>query len=143
MEENLIFQICDHCERTNCDAPHWMQHGHDEIPAAKRTKAQHQGQLQFLPCQGRQLHATLYRRYPGSQKSRVDDFNFFQELRIVEGTEAADDYFCADDAVETRTQFPNSLADEPEASGDFNLFDDQISDDEEVGVSSFHRAKQI
>lgn len=57
----------------------------------------------------------------------------------MEGTEAADDYFCADDAVETRTQFPNSLADEPEASGDFNFFDDQISDDEEVGVSCFHR----
>ena len=53
----------------------------------------------------------------------------------MEGTEAADDYFCADE-VETRTQYPNSLADEPEASGDgLNLFEDQISDDEEVGVS--------
>ena len=54
----------------------------------------------------------------------------------MEGTEAADDYFCADE-VETRTQYPNSLADEPEASGDgLNLFEDQISDDEEVGVSN-------
>lgn len=50
----------------------------------------------------------------------------------MEGTEAADEYFC--DAVEARTEFPRVLDDEPEASGD-NLFD-PISDDEEVGVSN-------